>query len=330
MLLKSMVHRAVFSAGLIVLAVTSMGTKACQEDYYFAVRSQINPTTTVTATPTDEGDGDLVTATPTATLEGSETATPTTTPATPTPTATVSVAAQGAQVNGRVPGSSVLPLLQELEKASGSPESHENQGAPLARETEQASGNWLGKMYSGDEPNAKSGGTGRALDQGDADGDGYAAWIERAAGTDPRDARSSPPPPVTSLAARLSGADNDGDGLTNDQELTEGTNPQVSDSDGDGIPDGAEVSSGSNARDSSDRPQDSDGDGLSDAYERSAGLNPLTKDTDGDGLTDDREVALGTSGIERDSDGDGILDGREVQLGSDPLTQEPNLAALTQ
>jgi hypothetical protein len=64
--------------------------------------------------------------------------------------------------------------------------------------------------------------------------------------------------------------DIDGDGLTNAQEATYGTNPANPDTDGDGLSDGAEVNTYS--------------------------TNPLIADTDGDGLTDGAEInTYGTS-----------------------------------
>lgn len=48
------------------------------------------------------------------------------------------------------------------------------------------------------------------------------------------------------------GADGDGDGLNNFDEMRHGTNPQVKDTDGDGINDGAEVLQGSDPADASD------------------------------------------------------------------------------
>lgn len=323
---KSLIQRAVFSVSLLVLGSTLMGTKACQEDYYFAVRTDISPTATVTATPTEEGDdGDVVTATPTATVSSSETATPSPTEA---PTATVSASINA--VGGRMPAGGALPLLQELEKASESkPGGAVGPGLQADSLRASKSGNWLGNMYAedgGSQAGGSAAGAARS-DEGDVDGDGYAAWLEKSIGTDPRSASSAPPPPVTVLSARLSAVDDDGDGIHNDQETAYGTNPLVADSDGDGVQDGAEKLSGTDPNDAASMPLDSDGDGLSDSYERSAGLNQSAKDTDGDGLSDDREIALGTSALERDSDGDGILDGREVVFGSDPLTGEPNLAA---
>ena len=62
--------------------------------------------------------------------------------------------------------------------------------------------------------------------------------------------------------------DSDGDGLSDDEEIAIGTDPQ-------------------NA--------DTDGDGLSDAEEIQRGTNPLNEDTDGDGYSDYEEVADGSS-----------------------------------
>jgi hypothetical protein len=125
--------------------------------------------------------------------------------------------------------------------------------------------------------------------------------------------------------------DTDGDGLTDDQEATLGTNPNDSDSDDDGANDGAEVGPNSGS------PIDSDGDGTIDALESSVtdsdgdgvsnqddpangnvcvpNANALacgTGDTDGDGLTNSQETPLGSNPGNVDSDGDGTNDGVEV------------------
>ena len=98
--------------------------------------------------------------------------------------------------------------------------------------------------------------------------------------------------------------DQDGDGLTNTQETTAGTNPTNPDTDNDGINDGLEVANGSDPLDPCD-PDDS---------------FPLCQiDTDVDGLTDAQEGVLGTDPTNPDTDGDGYSDGQEVANGSNPL-----------
>jgi hypothetical protein len=100
--------------------------------------------------------------------------------------------------------------------------------------------------------------------------------------------------------------DPDGDGLTNGQEGTHGTDPANPDTDGDGLTDGAEV----NTHGTDPTNPDTDGDGLTDGQEVNGVTvrerfevcgtkartsitvmtNPLSKDTDKDGLSDGKEV----------------------------------------
>ncbi len=113
--------------------------------------------------------------------------------------------------------------------------------------------------------------------------------------------------------------DDDGDGLTNGQEVQLGTDPENADTDGDGIKDGAEVNGSFKgcANGTNPRKADTDGDGLKDGAEvkgydikqlnrkwttvngkkqitvRNIGhvlTSPCKADTDGDGLTDAQEL----------------------------------------
>ncbi len=97
------------------------------------------------------------------------------------------------------------------------------------------------------------------------------------------------------------GADSDGDGLSDGQETALGTDPNDADTDDDGIDDGTEVGN----------------DGSLDAGDS----DPLDADTDDDGLSDGAEV-LGLDGVigggdatdplNPDSDADGLNDGTEA------------------
>jgi|GEM_PF-366839 len=92
------------------------------------------------------------------------------------------------------------------------------------------------------------------------------------------------------------GLDTDGDGLTDTEEVTIGTDPNNPDTDGDGVSDGIEVEVG--GTDPLD--DDSDDDGLMDG----------TEDKNHDGIVDADE----TDPNEADTDGDGIQDGTELGL----------------
>ncbi len=98
--------------------------------------------------------------------------------------------------------------------------------------------------------------------------------------------------------------DTDGDGLSNLEEGTVGTDPTRADTDGDGLSDSAELAGGSPL-----------------LLEPEAGdTNPLDADTDDDGLADGEEVlATGrlagrtpTDPLQADSDQDGLSDGLEA------------------
>ena len=86
--------------------------------------------------------------------------------------------------------------------------------------------------------------------------------------------------------------DEDGDGLTNGDEFSRGTNAAEADTDGDSLNDGAEVNG-----DPATSPflADTDGDGLEDAAEiNDHQTNPTLRDSDGDGFNDGFEIAEGT------------------------------------
>ena len=102
----------------------------------------------------------------------------------------------------------------------------------------------------------------------------------------------------------VSASDTDNDGLSNEQEVVTGTDPNNPDSDGDGLLDGQEA--------------------------LDLGTNPANRDSDGDFLSDGEEVNLyGTNPNSNDTDGDGILDGVEITTGTDPLASPVPTAAPT-
>lgn len=72
---------------------------------------------------------------------------------------------------------------------------------------------------------------------------------------------NEPPPPPT---------DTDGDGLSDEEELTQGTNPQAADSDADGLTDREEVQ----IYTTDPLKPDTDGDGFLDGQEVKGGYNP--------------------------------------------------------
>ncbi|MEX0360795.1 MAG: gliding motility-associated C-terminal domain-containing protein, partial [Allomuricauda sp.] len=144
----------------------------------------------------------------------------------------------------------------------------------------------------------------------DTDGDGILDDTEVNDGTDPNDpcdpTQAQGYTGYDSANAIWAAADCDGDGLTNSEELTLGTEVYNADTDGDTINDGQEVTDGTNPFDDCD----------------SIGGTPLPDtfcDRDNDGLSDDDEVTLGTDPDNPDTDGDTIEDGQEVSDETDPL-----------
>lgn len=104
--------------------------------------------------------------------------------------------------------------------------------------------------------------------------------------------------------------DSDSDGLTDDEELRLGLNPNSADTDGDGLFDGTEVGPDKT------RPIDTDGDGKIDANDTdddNDGL--LTKDeisaARGANLTDDVDGDGKKNYLDTDADDDGVLDGQD-------------------
>lgn len=93
--------------------------------------------------------------------------------------------------------------------------------------------------------------------------------------------------------------DEEPDGLSNQLEYENDTDPLDPDSDDDGATDGDEVL----------------------VYES----DPLDPDSDDDGLLDGAEIAAGTGLLDSDSDDDGLPDGWEVQYGLDPLADDADL-----
>ncbi len=129
-------------------------------------------------------------------------------------------------------------------------------------------------------------------------------------------------------------ADEDGDGLTGQEEVEAGTDPNLSDTDEDGLTDGQEVSEIG----TSPLVADTDGDGVLDGDEVAQATDPL------DGITNvaageppaveepvvaeepaDVEVAV----IPGDSDGDGLEDALELELGTDPVDLDTDDDGLT-
>jgi hypothetical protein len=167
---------------------------------------------------------------------------------------------------------------------------------------------------------------------GDPDGDGLSNESEFIAGSDPNDADSDDDG-LTDGEEALHGTsplseDTDGDGLPDEWEVSNGldavddgtvapVNGADGDPDGDGISNADENTGGTNPL-----AVDTDGDAVSDGDEIASGTDPLDTDSDNDGVTDGAELTGGTDPLDSDSDDDGISDGTEITNGTDPLVAE--------
>ena len=127
--------------------------------------------------------------------------------------------------------------------------------------------------------------------------------------------------------------DSDGDGLTDAEEQSLGTDPNNPDTDGGGVNDGDEIVNGTDPLDGADDNVvvDSDGDGLSDAEEAALGTDANNPDTDGERLSDGAEVnTYSTDPLDRNTDNDGLSDYVEVTFkGTDPLNPDTDGDGLT-
>lgn len=151
--------------------------------------------------------------------------------------------------------------------------------------------------------------------------------------------------------------DHDGDGLTDDEEQTRGTDPDDPDTDDDALSDGAEVlqyssdpldpdtddggvDDGTEVNEDHTDPldptddvsvgaSDPDGDGLSSDTEQELGTDPLDSDTDDDILSDGAEVQqYDTNPLDPDTDDGGVDDGTEINVDeTDPLDPYDDIAA---
>ena len=124
--------------------------------------------------------------------------------------------------------------------------------------------------------------------------------------------------------------DDDNDGVSDSDELAQGSDPLKQDTDSDGVLDltdafpidPTETADADSDGVGNNADSDDDNDGASDEIEAQLGTDPLNADTDNDGIIDGIEVNTGTDPLNFDTDGDSVSDGLERELGLNPL--DPN------
>ncbi|WP_298947697.1 MBG domain-containing protein [uncultured Polaribacter sp.] len=138
----------------------------------------------------------------------------------------------------------------------------------------------------------------------DSDGDGVADDIEEADGTDATDSCDFVISSQTETPSEAwNNADCDNDGVTNAEEVIDGTNSLKADSDGDGVIDGTEKADGTDAT--------SFCSSIPSNITLSVSQDYLAADCDDDGLSNGDEIGLDASNP-IDSDNDGVFDYLEV------------------
>jgi len=132
----------------------------------------------------------------------------------------------------------------------------------------------------------------------DTDGDGLSDAIESSilASIDPNNFYYLDPTNADTDGDGINDGDDsdDGDTLSNLEELALGTDLNLADTDADGVFDDVEVDIGTDPTISNDFANtDSDGDGLSDLFELNFGTDPNDADTNGNGMNDGEELDNG-------------------------------------
>jgi hypothetical protein len=122
------------------------------------------------------------------------------------------------------------------------------------------------------------------------------------------------PSPATYTWTVVLAGDNDNDGLTDDEEVDIGTDPQDADSDDDGLPDGGETNPGSDTDDDglvNALDPDSDNDGIFDGTESGVTTAPVGTDVTRGRFVPDADPSETTDPLDADTDDGGLSDGAE-------------------
>jgi hypothetical protein len=216
-------------------------------------------------------------------------------------------------VDGQVEGTSGAPNLENNDKPlmiGENPDARNRTWSGLIDDigiwNRPLTENEITYLYKGGEGNA-------IIAPSDDDNDGLEDSWELRFGLSPEDDGSVDPDNGPE-------GDPDEDGVINEDEFANRTDPTKADTDGDGLNDGVETNTGTfaSATDTGTDPtnSDTDGDGLSDGVETNSGTfagaadtgtDPHTNDTDADGFSDAAEVNAGTSPLNANDFPDSLL-----------------------
>ncbi|HMO01888.1 MAG TPA: hypothetical protein PKD37_01790 [Oligoflexia bacterium] len=243
-------ERLILLLSLGVITMFALGTRGCQEDYFFANQASTpTPSPSVSLTP-DDDETPTLTPTNSIVVSAFPTAASTSVPSLTPASDPISLSALSAVRDLK---SLDKPQIDDIKNESGS-----LSGTTRASGSADIRGNWLGEAFSNSKDKEE------CKEFIDSDGDGFADWLEIQEGRDVHASRSIPSLSVEKYGSILDmiasdsernrlwdiysklhspeakEVDSDGDGLADRFEELIGTDPNNPDSDCDGVSDGVE------------------------------------------------------------------------------------------